>query len=277
MMKTSHLLSIVLLALIVGLPTGSTQDIPGSTPVGAGPPAARDAVYGRPVQPPDAFGTSGWNVLVISPNAFHPYNVGKGYVYYNDGYIGPQSDDIFRYFDAPVNLPSGALVDYCNFSTYDADTSGNETFSWVLVSCAGNAPCTSTTIVTLATSVSGAPGYAGDAQVFSTPLTWKNTDRSKDPAEILHSFVRIHFSEGDDSLRAGLIAIWYKRQISPPPATATFPDVPTSHWAFQYVEALAASGITQGYSDGTFRPTNPVTRAQMATFLARALGLHWPD
>jgi len=43
------------------------------------------------------------------------------------------------------------------------------------------------------------------------------------------------------------------------------------------MEALAASGITVGYSDGTFRPTNPVTRAQMATFLARALGLHWPE
>jgi len=60
-------------------------------------------------------------------------------------------------------------------------------------------------------------------------------------------------------------------------ATATFSDVPTTYWAFQYVEALAASGITQGYSGGTFRPATPVTRAQMATFLARTLGLHWPE
>jgi hypothetical protein len=29
--------------------------------------------------------------------------------------------------------------------------------------------------------------------------------------------------------------------------------------------------------DGNFHPKDPVTRAQMATFLARALGLHWPE
>ena len=47
------------------------------------------------------------------------------------------------------------------------------------------------------------------------------------------------------------------------------------YWAFQHIEALAASKITTGFPDGTFRPTELVTRAQMATFLVRALGLHW--
>jgi hypothetical protein len=81
---------------------------------------------------------------------------------------------------------------------------------------------------------------------------------------------------GTSDLRLfGGVLVW-TRTISPAPATATFPDVPTSFWAFQYVEALAASGITQGQPDGNFHPTDPVTRAQMAAFLARALGLHWP-
>ena len=56
----------------------------------------------------------------------------------------------------------------------------------------------------------------------------------------------------------------------------TFPDVAPGYWAFQAIEALAAAGITTGFPDGEFKPTNPVTRAQMATFLARALGLHHP-
>jgi hypothetical protein len=41
------------------------------------------------------------------------------------------------------------------------------------------------------------------------------------------------------------------------------------------VEALYASNITTGCAAGTFCPDNNVTRAEMATFLARALGLHW--
>jgi len=49
--------------------------------------------------------------------------------------------------------------------------------------------------------------------------------------------------------------------------------VPTSDPAFAFVEALAASGITGGCGGGNFCPTNPVTRRQMAIFLAKALGL----
>ena len=39
------------------------------------------------------------------------------------------------------------------------------------------------------------------------------------------------------------------------------------------IEAIAAAGVTSGFSDGTFRPNDPVTRAQMATFLVAATDL----
>ena len=55
------------------------------------------------------------------------------------------------------------------------------------------------------------------------------------------------------------------------PAVATFNDVPTSHPFFQYVEALAASGITGGCGNGNYCPNNTVTRQQMAVFLLKAL------
>jgi CSLREA domain-containing protein len=47
----------------------------------------------------------------------------------------------------------------------------------------------------------------------------------------------------------------------------TFTDVGSSHWAFGYIEAIAEAGLTVGYPDGTYRPTNQVTRAEMAVFL----------
>ena len=49
----------------------------------------------------------------------------------------------------------------------------------------------------------------------------------------------------------------------------TFADTPSTHWAFDFVEALAYSGITSGCGGGNYCPTNPVTRAQMAVFLLR--------
>ena len=39
------------------------------------------------------------------------------------------------------------------------------------------------------------------------------------------------------------------------------------------INALAAAGITQGNADGTFGPNEPITRAQVASFIARTLGI----
>ena len=72
----------------------------------------------------------------------------------------------------------------------------------------------------------------------------------------------------------GVSVHWY-RQVSPAPASATSGDVPTGHWAFRHIEALAASGITAAGGGGDFCPEVPLTRAQMAVFLAKALGLHY--
>jgi hypothetical protein len=75
----------------------------------------------------------------------------------------------------------------------------------------------------------------------------------------------------------GYFEVWWRRTVSDPPATPTFGDVPASHPYYQYIEALAKSGITGGCGQGNYCPEAPLTRAQMATFLAKALGLHWPD
>jgi len=49
-----------------------------------------------------------------------------------------------------------------------------------------------------------------------------------------------------------------------------FTDVPYSSWSCKYVKRLMELGITSGIEEGLFGPGNPVTRAQMAVFLARA-------
>jgi RHS repeat-associated protein len=54
-----------------------------------------------------------------------------------------------------------------------------------------------------------------------------------------------------------------------PPATPTFSDVPTSSLFYEAIEWLAETGITTGFDDGTFRPTNRLTRQAIAAFLFR--------
>jgi len=49
-----------------------------------------------------------------------------------------------------------------------------------------------------------------------------------------------------------------------------FTDVPSNHWAFDYIQKLKELGITTGYGDGSYGPGDSVTRDQMAAFLYRA-------
>lgn len=73
-----------------------------------------------------------------------------------------------------------------------------------------------------------------------------------------------------------LVVLNVEREMSPAPTVASFDDVPLQHWAFRSIEALRAAGITNGCTASTYCPEQFVTRAEMATFLNRALGLYWP-
>jgi len=66
-------------------------------------------------------------------------------------------------------------------------------------------------------------------------------------------------------------------QTSTTPQIKNFSDLSPTDWFYTYVEDIAKAGITTGYPDGTYRPNELVTRAQMAAFLARALKLNIPD
>lgn len=55
-----------------------------------------------------------------------------------------------------------------------------------------------------------------------------------------------------------------------PVTTATFSDVNPASVHAPSINAIAAAGISLGCADGVYCPNDPVTRAQMATFLARA-------
>jgi len=70
------------------------------------------------------------------------------------------------------------------------------------------------------------------------------------------------------ALATGLVLFGVERGV----AVATpFSDVPANHWAYQYIQSLAADGIIDGYPNGKFKGDRPLTRYEMATVVARVI------
>ena len=96
-----------------------------------------------------------------------------------------------------------------------------------------------------------------------------------------YSTFSVEFEPSGDGLREATISIQnndpdenpYTFAVKGLGQAGTFSDVTTTHWAYLYVESIADAGLTGGYPDGTYRPENRVTRAEMAVFLLNALGI----
>lgn len=72
--------------------------------------------------------------------------------------------------------------------------------------------------------------------------------------------------------RDAMAAFIYRMAGSPaftPPAKTPFSDVSTNNMYYKEITWLASSGITTGWSDGTFRPGAKVNRDAMAAFMYR--------
>lgn len=58
-----------------------------------------------------------------------------------------------------------------------------------------------------------------------------------------------------------------------PEAPKAFSDVPANHWAHLFIAGLSARGVTMGFPDGTFRPDQPVSRAELAAQIEKVFNL----
>jgi hypothetical protein len=74
-------------------------------------------------------------------------------------------------------------------------------------------------------------------------------------------------------MSAGSMAPLVETIVSPAPAVAqaiNFSDVSSSYWAASFIQELAQRDVIAGFPDGTFRPNDPVTRAQFAAMVRKA-------
>lgn len=52
-------------------------------------------------------------------------------------------------------------------------------------------------------------------------------------------------------------------------ASLSFTDVPADHWAKDVIDRVTKMGLMEGYPDGSFKPEQTITRAEMASLVAR--------
>jgi hypothetical protein len=222
---------------------------------------------------PDQFGTDIYTVTVIPAVSFTadkdtatPY--GSLYRYFGEDTNEFGIGTIYSgHLNVGVNLPAGAIIDFIGMQSYDYYGGNNQATLFYLDQHSG----TTSGIVSLS-STAHANGEASDYN--ETPLSWQLIKNAHN-ALVLD----VYIPGGEDYPHRGIlgwIEIWWRRSVSPASPFPAFYDVGESDPGYQYVEALAASGITAGCAPNYFCPDQPLTRRQMAIFLARALGLHWP-
>jgi YD repeat-containing protein len=78
-------------------------------------------------------------------------------------------------------------------------------------------------------------------------------------------------SNGTGQTRQGTISV-EGQTFTLKQAKSEFSDIPFGYWAYNFVYALYASGITTGCGNDSYCPDDTVTRAQMAVFVVKALG-----
>jgi hypothetical protein len=208
-----------------------------------------------------SFGTAGLTYVRLSGLDFFPFESAAGY---RPNFSIRRYPVASSFLIAPLHLPGGSIVDYLQIDFCDqrdpqdihlkmleCDPYGTDCVLVANVNSFGNPDCS-----TISTS-----GFSHQVDNLGHAL-----------------FLQAEFQSLDDfALTLAGAVVGYRLQVSPAPATATFNDVPTSHPFFQFIEALAASGITGGCnaSPPLYCPDAPLTRGQMAVFLAKGLGLHF--
>ena len=216
---------------------------------------------GTLVVPSPAYGTVLYSVTSVFAASFNGVGIldpiatdGVGYRYFTGGsglLIGS------------VSIPSGVVIDFIGLNSCD--------------------PAGSSFDLTLYDATVGSDYTAVGSMVSSLnpcAVQYNGTALNYLYAQTAGHNLQIYIHQDPSTPQDGTAGVmsaevWWRRQVSTPPADPDFLDVATSNPQYQFIEALFKSGITVGCGGGNFCPNAPVTRGQMAVYLAKALGLAW--
>lgn len=179
-------------------------------------------------------------------------------------------------WEAHLQIENGAYVD--GFRVYYCDTDSSNALTVAMLNNFyqedgfGDGTSTVSTVATFSSPTSGS-GYCSSSYVtVQTTLYGRQLASVGDGYGNFYTFT-VSFPAATTYLKFKGVRVYWYRQVSPPPATASFEDVPTTSPYFAYVEAVTAAGIMGGTDH--FYPDDPVDRGHLAAYLSKALGLAW--
>jgi hypothetical protein len=261
-MTLSRRISIFTLTLVFGLSaTASAQ-------LGSGLRKGGQPAQPAPIDDPAGWGTSSPSTVTFAAFEFVEFfTTGAfGAIDQNNGMASCASG--FCIWLAALRIPTGASIRAMEVSACDGDGAGQVAAN---VAAGPKVPGADPTdiISPVETGVAATPG-CNNFQLFFANPPFVTVDNGNN-----FYIVQVGADAGTN-LKWNQARVRYRLQVSPAPGTATFTDVPLGHPQRQFIEALVAAGITGGCGGGNYCPDTPLTRGQMAVFLAVALGLHWP-
>jgi hypothetical protein len=228
--------------------------IPGATNVS---PVTMGTVNQRPAD----FGPTGETVSTFHFSAFRPIDTSFS-VASDTTTVWPTSlGASHTIFMANLQVPEGAVIDFVSFGICKADA-------------------TATTVVAGGSDNNvdfvdiNIPAVSGCFSVGSPSLGYQVAANT---GHVFDLFVDWQDAAVDGSVALAGAEVWWHRTVSPGPANPSFLDVPVSDPRFAFIEAIYAAGVTAGCGGGNYCPDAPLTRGQMAVFIAKALGLYWPN
>ena len=237
-------------------------------------------VEARPGDAPreDAFGL-GLNTSVIQVSQWQEVQSGNTWTHAVPGYLSVATMNFTPNLYAPLTLDAGVEVTQVCARVFDNSATLDVTL--FVAAFESGTPATPPAFAFLETVTTGVAPMPGFTLLCATvdPVLRIRTDadvNNNGTSSTAQYWVGFNLPVGPTTAVGPAVVTW-RRTVSPAPAAASFADVPTSHPFFRFVEALAASGVTGGCGGGNFCPDTPLTRGQMAVFLAGALGLHWPN
>jgi hypothetical protein len=201
-----------------------------------------------------------YTVTNIAAASFQPEASGQQYFFSGSGGRSIPANQQ-QFFWTALTLPPYAIVDYIGINNLNDGTP--------LVVGAALYSRDDSGLLLFLDGTSNTPHTDWATDINTTPF---NEILIK-PVETAY-LLRLEFDASTNPQYIGAVQVWWRTTVSSPPAFPTFNDVPESDPGYQYIEALAISGITGGCGGGNFCPENAVTRRQMAIFLSKALGLN---
>jgi len=204
-----------------------------------------------------------YTVTNIAAASFQPETSGQQYFFSGSGgrYVPANQQ---QFFWTALLLPPGAIVDYIGLNNLNDGT------PLVVGAALYERYDSGFLIYRTGTSNTAHTGWQTDINATPFDLTLDNPAHSS-------YLLRLEFDASANPQYIGAVQVWWRTAVSAAPDTPTFNDVPETDPGFQYIEALAGSGITGGCGGGNFCPDSAVTRRQMAIFMAKALALNFTE